>query len=133
MTNLKSIGNLVASNHTCIISSSPEMTINKYGDKEWYLNGKLHREDGPAIEKSNGEKYWYLNGKFHREDGPAVENTNGYKSWWINGELHREDGPAIEYADGTKVWYLNGNIVHHNKKTWDQKVKKSKIDHIMND
>ena len=20
------------------------------GDKSWYLNGKLHREDGPAIE-----------------------------------------------------------------------------------
>ena len=31
------------------------------GDKHWYLNGKLHREDGPAIERSNGDKYWYLN------------------------------------------------------------------------
>jgi hypothetical protein len=23
---------------------------NKYGDKFWYLDGKLHREDGPACE-----------------------------------------------------------------------------------
>ena len=33
------------------------------GDKCWYLNGKLHREDGPAIEYSNGHKEWFLNGK----------------------------------------------------------------------
>ena len=33
------------------------------GTKEWYLNDKLHREDGPAREYANGSKYWYLNGK----------------------------------------------------------------------
>ena len=33
------------------------------GDKEWYLNGQLHREDGPAVEYANGDKYWYLNGQ----------------------------------------------------------------------
>ena len=33
------------------------------GDKEWYLNGKLHREDGPAVEYADGSKYWYLDGK----------------------------------------------------------------------
>lgn len=32
------------------------------GTKECYLNGRLHREDGPAIEYPNGTKYWYLNG-----------------------------------------------------------------------
>ena len=31
------------------------------GDKEWYLNGKLHRESGPAIECAYGTKFWYLN------------------------------------------------------------------------
>jgi hypothetical protein len=77
------------------------------GSKEWYLNGKLHREDGPAREYSDGNKVWYLNGKLHREDGPAREYASGYKSWWLNGKLHREDGPACEYADGTKFWYLN--------------------------
>ena len=54
-----------------------------------------------------GTKWWYRDGKLHREDGPAVECADGYKSWYRNGKLHREDGPAIEKANGTKQWYLN--------------------------
>ena len=53
---------------------------------EWYLDGKLHREDGPAIEYTNVYKWWYLNGKLHRIDGPAIEYTNGEKSWYLNGK-----------------------------------------------
>jgi hypothetical protein len=30
-------------------------------NKWWYLNDKLHREDGPAVEGANGDKWWYLN------------------------------------------------------------------------
>ena len=56
------------------------------GTKEWFLNGKLHREDGPAYEGTNGTKYWYLNGKRHREDGPAYEGANGSKWWYLNGK-----------------------------------------------
>ena len=56
---------------------------------------------------ANGDKEWWLNGKRHREDGPAVEWDNGNKEWWLNGELHREDGPAFEWANGDKAWYLN--------------------------
>ena len=39
--------------------------VNVYtnGTKFWYLNGKRHREDGPAVEYADGTKYWYLNGK----------------------------------------------------------------------
>jgi len=50
------------------------------------INGKFHREDGPAIEWSNGDKEWFKNGKRHREDGPAVEWFNEDKEWWLNGE-----------------------------------------------
>jgi len=82
--------------------------VHDNGAKEWYLNGKLHREDGPAIEWADGSKDWYLNGKLHREDGPAIEWADGSKDWYLNGKLHREDGPAIEWANGTKAWYLNG-------------------------
>ena len=81
--------------------------IYKNGDKYWYLNDKLHREDGPAAEYPDGTKYWYLNDKLHREDGPAIEWSDGYKAWYLNGERHREDGPAIEFSDGTKEWWLN--------------------------
>ena len=42
-----------------------EYTVKAYhnGDKIWCLNGKVHREDGPAVEYANGHKVWYLNGK----------------------------------------------------------------------
>ena len=56
---------------------------------------------------ANGTKYWYLNGKWHRKDGPAIEYANGDKYWCLNGELHREGGPAVEYADGETRYYIN--------------------------
>ena len=51
-----------------------EYTVKVYpnGDKSWWLNDKLHREDGPAMEGADGNKFWHLNGKLHREDGPAM-------------------------------------------------------------
>ena len=58
-----------------------------------------------------GHKFWLLNGKLHREDGPAVEYADGSKSWYINGKCHREDGPAIEWSDGTKEWYVDGEKI----------------------
>lgn len=53
-------------------------------------------------------QFWYLNGKLHREDGPACIYTSGARHWYINGRRHRDDGPALIYADGFKCWYLNG-------------------------
>ena len=92
------------------------------GSKFWYLNGKSHREDGPAYEGANGTKWWYINGKHHREDGPAIEGASGDKFWYLNDELHREDGPAVEYADGDKFWYLNDKYL--TEKEVNKKVKK---------
>ena len=42
-----------------------EYTVKVYesGSKFWFLNGKLHREDGPAVEYADGGKSWYLNDK----------------------------------------------------------------------
>ena len=89
--------------------------VHANGDKLWYLNGKLHREDGPAIEYESGDNFWSLNGKLHREEGPAIEYVNGDNEWYLNGELHREDGPAIENESGTKFWYLNGKELSEKK------------------
>ena len=61
------------------------------GDKEWWLNGERHREDGPATEWANGNKFWYLNGNLHREEGPAVEWVDGDKSWWLKGKKVTEE------------------------------------------
>ncbi len=65
----------------------PKCEIDSDGNKFYKINGKLHREDGPAIEYADGDKHWYINGKCHREDGPAVECANGTKYWHINGKL----------------------------------------------
>jgi hypothetical protein len=62
-------------------------------------------------EYANGSKVWWLNGKLHRVDGPAVEGADGTKQWWLNGKRHRVDGPAIEFANGSKQWWLNDNPV----------------------
>ena len=95
------------------------------GDKHWYKEGKLHREDGPAVEFSDGDKHWYKEGKLHREDGPAVECDNGYKAWYKEDIRHREDGPAIEYSNGSKAWYLDGKAC--SEKEYKAKVSESNI------
>jgi len=95
-------------------SSKPEDKVKiicKDGNKYWYLNDKLHREDGPAVEYKNGYKSWYIHGKRHREDGPAIEFAEGDKSWYINDKCHREDGPAYEDIHENKKWILN-NITY---------------------
>jgi len=55
----------------------------------------------------DGGFQWKLNGKLHREDGPAVKTSDGIELYYINGESHREDGPAIKYPDGAGIYYLN--------------------------
>jgi hypothetical protein len=84
------------------------MIVDEEGNKTWYKDGQLHREDGPAYERADGSKLWFFNGNLHRQDGPAVEDTDGRKEWYINDQLHREDGPAYEGADGRKFWCING-------------------------
>ena len=74
----------------------------------WRVNGKLHREDGPAIIFSDRNKAWYRNGKLHREDGPADVYPDGREHWYIDGKLHREDGPAVIYPDGSEFWFKDG-------------------------
>ena len=86
----------------------PICEVSPDGAKQWWMNGKLHRVDGPAVEYTDGNNSWYLNGKLHRVDGPACEWADGKKDWYLNDELHRVDGPAVEWADGAKLWFLNG-------------------------
>jgi hypothetical protein len=81
--------------------------IDADGGKQWWVNGKLHRDDGPAIELADGTCAWYQNDMLHRTDGPALLGADGYNVWYCNGKLHRTDGPAIEYANGDKEYYIN--------------------------
>jgi hypothetical protein len=91
----------------------------KYEDGEyWYLNGKWHREDGPAVIYSDGHQEWWVNGKCHREDGPAVIGSNGYQEWWVNGKCHREDGPARIWVDGRQEWWVNREPITNEVNKW---------------
>ena len=68
---------------------------------------------------------YYVNGKLHREDGPAYENRlENITQYWINGKLHREDGPAeiknmktfdIEYSNLKQIYsyYINGICIYN--------------------
>lgn len=65
------------------------------------------------IIEANGDKHWYKNNFLHREDGPAVELTNGNRVWYQNDLFHREDGPAVEYfTSNEKYWYINGQYIN---------------------
>ena len=59
----------------------------------------------------NGTKEWTLDGRRHRTNGPAREWADGSNEWWLDGNYHRTDGPACEYSDGSKEWWLDGKIV----------------------
>jgi len=98
--------------------------------KTWKVNGKCHRENGPAYiagiskDNPNGTYHsYYRNGKCHREDGPAIiygiskDNPNGtYHAYYMNGEYHRDDGPAIikgiskDNPNGTSQGYYKNGI-----------------------
>jgi len=58
---------------------------------------------------SDGYKAWHLNGKLHREDGPAVENTAGYKVWYLEHVEYTESGHKAEMERRNNT--CNGKIV----------------------
>ena len=61
------------------MNNKPKLIIKPGGTKEWLLNGKRHREDGPAVEWADGTKAWFLNDKQYT-----------YKEWYQK-TLHNVD------------------------------------------
>lgn len=90
----------------------PIRRIRSGGREVWSLpDGRLHREDGPAVVFPDGSSVWYQFNLHHREDGPAVQFHNGRCEWWVRGRLHRIVGPARIFPDGTKEWWIDGKEV----------------------
>lgn len=86
---------------------------NKYA--EWYANGVLHREDGPAsiVGPDFGAptyQAWYRNGVRHRTNGPAVIDC-GDRFWYQNDKFHRLNGPAIELLTGEVAYWIEGTPI----------------------
>jgi len=90
-----------------------------YNKTETYnQSNELHSfDDNPAITYFSGDKYWFKNGKIHRDNGPA--RILIYKSLIVkhfycqDGLYHRVAKPAyIEWKDGIKIYeayYIKGN------------------------
>lgn len=70
-----------------------EQTVRFYkdGTKYWFLNDKLHRIDGPAIEWADGSKEWYLNGNHltKAEHSAATKPTCDQKTVIIDGLTYK--------------------------------------------
>jgi len=78
----------------------------------------------------DGDMFYRLpNGDYHRENRPAIERSNGYKAWYINGLRHREDGPAVEWGDGDKVWYLND--IWHTEQEYKGEMRSRKLKQLL--
>jgi hypothetical protein len=91
------------------IDDLPE--INYVGDRQWYKEGKLHRDgDLPAVIYDDGDQFWYKEGKLHRDgDLPAVIYDDGDQHWYKEGKHHRNgDLPAVILANGDQEWYKEG-------------------------
>lgn len=58
-----------------------------------YCDDKLHADNGgPAIQLNCGSKLYYMHGKPHRTDGPAIECGNGLDMWFLDGvRLSKEE------------------------------------------
>jgi len=75
---------------------------------------KINKDNQSTICETDqfGSKYWILNGKLHRQDGPAIERIDGYKAWFLHGKRHRLDGPAQEFPDKAQRWYYHGKYIN---------------------
>lgn len=48
---------------------------------ELYLESAVAKEQPTMTQYASGNKAWFLHDKLHREDGPAVERVDGFKAW----------------------------------------------------
>lgn len=78
-------------------------------------SGRLHREDGPAVEMPDGHKSWWKHGVCHRLDGPAIIQSNGNQYWYVEGRLHNDKGPSVIQISGKKWYYLYGQEISEKK------------------
>lgn len=61
--------------------------------------------NGPVY-NSNGNVFWYLNGKLHREEGPAIEYVKGNRKWYLYGVEYTEN----EHKTKMRTIIFNRNI-----------------------
>lgn len=90
-------------------------------------DGKLHREDGPALESAartvvrpKWQQSWYRHGVLHRDGSPASIDYRE-ETWYQNGVIHRVGGPATidkNLGEGVfqRKWIQNGEFKREDDK-----------------
>jgi hypothetical protein len=70
---------------------------------QWVFN--LHSfNDQPAVEYPSGYKEWFKEGRQHRDSGPSIINSDGSMAWFKEGR-HLHDDPdkcPVFYPEGWK-------------------------------
>lgn len=57
--------------------------IDNFNNRYHFINGQLHRDDGPAFECHNGSQKWFLNGVLIRcETQEEFEHFMKLKAFW---------------------------------------------------
>jgi hypothetical protein len=74
-----------------------EVHVYASGNKSWYLNGQLHREDGPAIEYVDGHKSWYLDNVWYTKSQHKAEMARRNNT--CSGKVVTIDGKQYELAE----------------------------------
>jgi hypothetical protein len=69
-----------------------DITITESGSKI-YRNkeGKLHRDEGPAIIYKDSTQMWYQNDMLHREDGPSMICPGGQVNYFLNDICYEKE------------------------------------------
>lgn len=71
------------------------------------------------LQLPDGTNIYTTDGRLHREDGPAIEFSNGTSYYFIDGVLHRDNGPAISCADPAGCyWFKHGVAITPTIKNW---------------
>lgn len=111
--------------------NGPAIVVGQFGSEEdniirhpvhqeaWFLDGKKHRLDGPAV--SEGEKAMWCNmGTYHREDGPAIV-LPGEKIWALYGKTYKQEDWFLEDLEKLQDPALRAkmeNIIKQNPNWW---------------
>lgn len=107
---LRSIDNLmIVSNYDSPENNFTGVTINESETITYYVNGTIHRDNGPARLFKDGRIIYFQNGFIHREDGPAEVYLDGSYAYSKNGNYHRDDGPAVVNSEEIQYWKY-GNL-----------------------
>ncbi len=104
--------------HAESISVPEHGIVVEENDILYMVNGKFHREDGPAVTGPHGDMYC-INHQKHRvgpngESLPAVKFMSG-EEYWIDGKRTRTDGgwahhDAIGTPNECYCWFKDGEL-----------------------